>query len=160
PGRQALQPAAGEPEAVPEARAAVLEGSLLGEGRGRARRRRREGPLREVVRKGRVLAQDAPDLEAGALEVRLAHHRGDRPDQAAEACEADSALAGQGGDPADAAAEPEDRRDPEVAAEADEGLLQDDRLPGRLRASARPGSLQAAVDDLVFVHDLGRAFPT
>ena len=61
--------------------------------------------------------------------------------------EANAAVPGQGGDPADADPERPEQADPDLADEADQEVLQDDRLPGRLRTAARPGSLQAEVDD-------------
>ena len=97
----------GEPGAVREARARSTRSTpVSGDGGRRARRAARQGPVREAVRERRLHDQDERDLQAGAHEVRLAHHRGARPDQAGRAREADAARAGQGGDQADAAPEP------------------------------------------------------
>ena len=147
-GRPALRAAAGEPEQVRRARQEVLDRHLLGAERRQAPAGHGgQGPAGAAVREGRLLDQGERDLEAGALAVRLAHHRGARARSSRDAREADAARAGEGGDPAAAPLPGQAEGDGQVARRDQEALLQADRLPGGLRAAAGPGPVQAVVLD-------------
>ena len=130
------------PAQVRGARQEVLGRHVLEGQRRRASRGSDQGPNGAALRQGRLLDQDERGLQAGALAVRLAHHRGHRPDQAGPARQADPVRSGEGEhSPAAPLDEPE-RRDEQVARRGQEVVLQADRLPGGLRAASGPGSLQ------------------
>src|SRR5207248_1332610 len=87
------------------------------------------------VREDRLLAEDERDLEAGAHALRLARDPGARPGQRGEEEERNPLRPGEGGDQADARAAEEAGRLQQVVERHQEGLQQEDEVPGRLRAA-------------------------